>query len=462
MEDIGDYALYFKQLFLAAASDLADTIQEPLENIGVLFEDIMNTGTLKKTSKKIFKRSRTLNVMDHVERGSSSTEIFGRGQLLFLVRRATRQECTDIQAAGYRFAILSNVIDFLARSMEVTQKELLPRLERMQAQAGKNHMLNPGIHLGFFAMRPIYLRGFEILVKSDAKNLIPTVKMPILKLSRWHLDIFKLLDNLTVSECLRVIASKMNDMSNAEFEFLEMLYQAIHDLFEDIPQELCADARLIARPQRAPCRGMETNPNMDKAYVIAFRTIADIHNTLLLDQCFEFVPSRLFLCQQRCSRNAPDNESFARRIHREFAGTIETHELRHTSSVGSRNHSFSKAGLKHSPFGRLGTPMTSPTTASWPAVKSDSSSEKILVDTVSSQAFGGIHVSNEVTVDISDYQPGEQSPDIEMKNLALGNHSEAAVAPLDLDQETWIDRLIAVTVDGRRRPGCLSSSGLPY
>ena len=462
MDEIGDYALHFKQLFLAAASDLADTIQEPLENIGVLFEDIMNTGTLEKASKKLFKRARTLNIMDHAERGSSSTEIFGRGQLLFLVRRATRQECTKIQAAGYRFAILSNVIDFLARSMEVTQKELLPRLERMQAQAGKNHMLNPGIHLGFFAVRPIYLRGFEILVKSDTKNLIPTVKMPLLKLSRWHLDMFKLLDDMTVSECLRVIASKMNDMSNAEFEFLEMLHQTIHELFEDIPQELCADARFIARPARAPCRGMDMNPNTDKAYVVAFRTIVDIHNTLLPEQGFEFVPSRLFLCQQRCYRNSPDNETFARRVHREFADTIETHELRHTTSVGSRNHSFSRASPKHTPFGRIGTPTTSPTTASWPVVKSDSSSEKILVDAVSAQAFGGIHVSNEVSVDVSEYHPGGRSPDIEMTTLTLGNHSEAAVAPLDFDKETWVDRLITATIDGRRRPEGLSSPGLPY
>jgi len=33
---------------------------------------------------------------------------------------------------GHRFATLSNVIDFLARSMEVTRGELLPQLEKMR------------------------------------------------------------------------------------------------------------------------------------------------------------------------------------------------------------------------------------------------------------------------------------------------------------------------------------------
>ena len=461
-EETEDYTLYFKQLFLAAAGDLADAIQESIENIGVLFEDIMNTGTLKKTGKKLFKRARTPNALDEVERGSSSSDIFGRGQLLFLVRRATRQECTRIQAAGYRFATLSNVIEFLARSMEVTQKELLPRLERMQAQAGKNHMLDPGIHLGFFAIRPVLApKGFQILAKSDAKNLIPTVKLPLLNLGEWHLDMFKQLNNLTVSECLSEITSKMNDMSDAELEFLEMLRQGIHELFKHIPQGLSAEARLIARPARAPCRGMDTNPKTGSAFVVSFHTIADVHSTLALDQGFEFVPSRLFLCQQRCYRNAPDNDAFARRVHREFTDTIEAHGLKYTSSVGSRNRSSSRAGLTDIQAGRLNTPAASPTTTTttWPAAKSDSSPERKVTDVASAQPFGGIHVSNQVSVDVSSNRPGERSSDIEMMPLPLGNHAEAAVAPLDSDSETWIDRLWTITIQRRRRPAGLSSPG---
>ncbi len=259
-----DYGLQFKKMFLAAAGDLADAIQEPLQNIGILYEDIINTGTLKKKTRKPFRRSPKPNVLDRTER-ASRIDLFGRGQLLFLIRRATRQESIKIQSTGYRFAAISNVIEFLAGSMEVTCKELLPRLERMQVQAGRNNMLDPGVHLAFFALRPI-MKGFEVLVRSDAKNLLPTVQLTHPKLNEWHFDILRLLDDRTAHDCKESIAHVLPTTINVEeFDFLEGLYSSIQTLMTQIPNELRSGARLMARSFRAPCRGTIANPQPDRA-----------------------------------------------------------------------------------------------------------------------------------------------------------------------------------------------------
>ena len=471
IEDIEDYSLLFKRFFLAAASDLADRMQEPLENIGVLFEDIMSTGTLKKRTKRFFLGLPKHNDLNRVERGSP-TDVFGRGQLLFLVRRATKQECIRIQAAGCRFATITNIVDFLARSMEVTREELLPRLEQMQAQAGISHMIDPGVHLAFFGLRPIYQRGFEVLVRSDTRNLLPTVRLALPELKQWHLRTFKRFHNLTINECKaaieiligRPIRNRTPNMNSAEeTEFLEMLYSTIRDLIEGIPEELRADARLIGRPFRAPCRGSAADSRPGSAFVIAFRSIGNIHDTIMVDKRFVFVPSRLFLCQQLCYRDTLDSKTFARRVHREFAATVNSHKQRNVASDQSRRHSVSLTAFMHKSLGRRrdfpATPSKSWTVAR-PAggdlPRSDSSSEKNLVDVTSAQSLGGIHVSNEIRVDVSDPGLRGRSPGVEMESL--GNHAEVGVGEIDMDKETWVDELMAHTMDGRRRPEGMTHS----
>ena len=61
-------------------------------------------------------------------------------------------------------------------------------------------------------------------------------------------------------------------------------------------------------------------------------------------------------------------------------------------------------------------------------------------------AFGGIHVSNEIQIDVRDTRNGESSLDIEM--TGLGVHSEAGVAVVE--PETFADQLMALTTAERR------------
>lgn len=48
----GDYSALFKKLFCVAAKNLADIVQLPLEDVGVLDGTIMNSGIMSSTTPK--------------------------------------------------------------------------------------------------------------------------------------------------------------------------------------------------------------------------------------------------------------------------------------------------------------------------------------------------------------------------------------------------------------------------
>lgn len=452
IDETEDYSQTFKQLFCVAAYDLASMIQEPFDNIGVLYDEIMSTGTLRQSKRAQFlSKSAGRHVQGDLEQASGPTITFGRGQLLFIVRRTNKLEAAHLQANGYRFATLPNIIDHLARSIQVTLEELRPRLDSMRDYVAKPSILEPGVHLACFALRPLFQRGFDILVRKRAKNLLPTIQLPISELQRWHTDFISRMDNWTVAACLERLHKLSEISAPDERQFIDQLHDGIVALADQVKYPFFLDARLTARPLRAPCRGLEGATSAGQATIIAFRVMTDIHQSRSPNHQVEFTPSRFFLCQQHVYPDAPDHAIFARRIHREFAmvnqGAPDSPNPRN-SIVGSRS-------LGRAVLGRQPSSMTLPRwnmnlskrDLSEGATRSDSSSEKHLVDVSTSNPFGGIHVSNEITVDVSELRNGDRSPGVETSNL--GVHSEAAVAPVE--RESFVDELMSLTIGEKRQ-----------
>ena len=451
---VEDYSQAFKELFCVAAQDLAFAIQEPLEKLGVLYDEIMSTGTLKKSKKaQLFIKAGNENDLECAVLPRST--IFGRGQLLFVVRKTDKNETAYLQSVGYRFASVPNIIDHLARSMQVTAQELFPKLENMRNYAVESQMLEPGVHLACFALRPVPQRGFDVLVRKNAKNLLPTYKMPLSEMSRWHQDFIARMDNWTVAEVLDALCRPNSQMSSEERHFAREFSKGIAILRDQLESTFFPEARLIARPLRAPCRNPSGSGSPGQAMIVAFRIMADIHQTRSLNQEFEFTPSKFFVCQQHVYTNSPDHAVFNRRVHREFALLNQrkgkSNNDGRTSMISTK--SFGRDLLSHMP--------ASPTLPKWTmgypkratspedVMKSDNSSEKNLVEVqrvVSNNPFGGIHVSNEISIDVSEVSNGEMSPGIEMTKL--GVHSEAAVAPIEA--ESFVDELLAMTISERR------------
>ena len=454
----GDYSALFKKLFCVAAKDLADMVQLPLEDIGVLDGTIMNTGTLSKaaTLKLLQGLSTRHGELDIAEKGRPPM-IFGRGQLLFLVRRANRSQALHLQSTGHRFATIINVIELLARSMEVTNEELLPQLKRMRDQSQKEHLLEPGVHLGCFALRPVFHRGFEVLVRKDARNMMPTSKLTDSRLEQWQLDVLQQMDNWTVATCCERLRGGSLFADPKQQQFSRQLLESLTDLAGRVDSGFFEDARLVATPFRAPCDVSKSDPSWQDAIMIAFRVITDAYQPSSFNDRYEFASLRFFLCQQHAHRDSADNAVFARRIRKEFAAMAVSYEDSDRSSLtwpGASYHPSSDSPRgdrrNRNPSPNRCRRWTSRIRAQGNIVNDDSSSELNLVNGSSKPSagvFGGIHVANQIDVDVREVTRSSHSPDVEMRSL--GCYAEAGVG--DIEEESFADGLAALTTDERRR-----------
>ena len=462
-ESSEDYSSLFKELFCVAAQDLATLIQQPLENMGVLFEGIMNTGTYRKASRiylfrKLFTRIKLCGPLadpiEAAERGRANL-MFGRGQLLFVVRRLSKADATQMQAVGYRFASIANVIEILARSMLVTKEQLLPYLEKLQMHAANEPILEPGVHVACFALKPLLHRGFDVVVRQDARNLLPTYPLPLSRLERSHTEVLNQMDNWTFVMCCDWLRGKSTSSEGKEFQFYSQLLQCITALFKQIERPTFHEARLIARPFKVPCRASSSIDSPDHALVIVFRGIVDIHQHTVINENFLFSPSRFFLCQQRVYGNTSHNAAFGGRIHQEMAALAKNIDRKNEQQVkSSPRKSFQCLPSVPRDFMRRDS-TASTLDQKWlfsrrPSA-STAQSQRTCVDKKGSMRasrqnsiFGGIHVSSEIRINA---ERGENSLEVELPTLGVRTEASAA----ELEPETFADQLMKLTTNERRR-----------
>lgn len=457
-----EYSSLFKALFCVAAQDLANLMQQPLEKIGVLFEGVMDTGTVYRAHGPIRKYLHCTsavqkhlqgNVESHLEAGGTEDPsiVFGRGQLLFVVRRVSRPDSSQIQAAGFRFVSIANVIDTLSQSMAVTKEELSVFLTNLQRHSKKDRLLEPGIHLACFALRPTLHKGFEVVVHRDAKNLLPTQPLPLYQLDGSQQEVLGRMNNWTVAKCcdrLRDLAFYSNEQ---DLQFGGRFLDCISNLAKQIEKPFFQEARLIARPFLAPCRVPAGSDGLQEhALIIAFRIIIDAHQYTPVNGNFMFTPFRFFLSQQHVYPNSPDHVTFAQRIRREMAALANRTAHRNSQSVIQSYRIALNHPSKAEPnFGRS-------TTASPPAkrkrsfpvrpslslssVKDQSIAEKEMVGWTPISTFGGISEPNEIITDSSEGDGEADSPRSTKMRPGI-----AALEP-----ETFADQLMALTVAERR------------
>ena len=475
-EGVEDYSVVFRELFCVAASELAEQINEPLENVGVLYDEIISTGTISKYGQD--QKRGLFGYGEDLERAGPIPFVFGRGQVLFVVRRTNKSEAARLQASGFRFAGAQNVVDILARSMQVQRDELAAHIESMQRYSKGDHILNPGVHMACFAIRASVRGGFDVLVRRDAKNQLPTMQLPIASLEPWHREFLSQLENWTVFNCLNWLRSKTTFSSMAEQTFATQVFDTIVALADEIGDPFFHDALLTTNPYiLAPCRGFGDYPKPGRASLLAFRIIAPIHSRAPHGR-LTYSPLSFFRTQQHVYRNMPDHDVFARKIHREFAPIVEpkkslsyaTERVRSPSLTATvstlppsspTSLAFLVPTLHHPPRDGQKRPDLkahkswfglSPTNSfvsekkerkivSPPLSHTDASSEKHLMDHAGNP-FGGIMVSQEVSVDVR-----EVGKENEVELSAMGTFG-SAVCEMD-DPETFVDLLFEAAVEGR-------------
>ncbi len=457
-DEIEDYDTYFKQLFCVAANELADTISASLENIGILFGEILSTGTTSKsTGLKVFPnwKRRESSSLSTAERGNSLFS-FGRGQLLVLVRRISDEDAGKLLANGYRFAAIPHIVDYLARSMEVTRQELLPKLNQMRDSAGTEMLLEAGVHLACFAVRPVFRKGFDILVRKDAKGLLPTVQLPGWKLNQCQFNFLQRLDGVTVATCLKKLRRKSISTSKEEEQFCRQFFDALSQLTVQLGDSFFQEAKLTARVLVAPCPQIGSGPRLEYASVIAFRVITDVHSVGNIDPHFEYVPANLFLSQQRVYQGSSYNESFARSVLADFGEKVLRADSEARSLI-SRQGSFYRPSSSGQSIRPNNTPPFT-STRHWPfpirgsnGVLDNVSSQKSLVNPDSNAASAdlstdAIHFTQEINVEVNEIHKAN-IPDIEMTDL----HGYGEPMSKRIEKQTFAEELLALTIGERKK-----------
>lgn len=274
-----NFSTVFKQLFCVAASQLSCVLHEPLENLGVLFEEALDTGTMhlfrsaRPAKGAVHKNSEKVDL-----EANSST--FGRGKYLFLNRSLSKTAADRYAAMGYRFASVSQVSDLLAKNMEVKPENMHHRLERMKVSVGSYHLPPPGVHLACFMVRPSIHKSFDLLVPTMLQNQLPTVPLKLFLLTDWHKQAIRKYDEWRIGDILAELVRTPGETSG-ERDFHFTFHAALLLLIDEVGDlAFMLNAVFSARPVELSCQpGDEAVGTMsgDKCTLLTVRIMNDIH-----------------------------------------------------------------------------------------------------------------------------------------------------------------------------------------
>ncbi|KIW60259.1 hypothetical protein, variant 1 [Exophiala xenobiotica] len=303
-----NFARVFKELFCVAAQQLANTLHEPLEKIGVLFEEPMDTGTvccspstptgMRKSS--IFSSSTAVDV----ERGKGINS-FTKGKYLFLVREIQRGEMAKFAALGYRFAAVEQIADPLAKSMQVNRADLVERMKRIRTSAARTCLPPPGVYLSCFMLRPSMYKSFDILVLDKQSKQLQS------------------LDEMQVSEVLKVLVNKSSKPNNVDIDegFRWQLYNAFLKLVDAVGDyDSMMAAKFSARQFQVSCQhggGCGSSGSCTTCKFYSIRALRNIHASPTRSD-LTYVPLSFFSIQQQVHTGHPDDNGFARKVERQF------------------------------------------------------------------------------------------------------------------------------------------------
>ena len=430
-----DFELIFKELFCVAAQELASHLNQPLEDMGELYDDIVITGTYNARSNLVNMVRGMSTRPNDLERGPVVPAV-GKGQVLFAVRHLDKQEASSLAASGYRFAPIPQIAPTLAREMQITHNEMLGTLHSMEDYSLPNRMMEPGVHLVCFSLTPSLPRGFDILVPNCKPNVLPHKSLPIAEISQWQQEILNRMDGLTLTSCIRWLKANGGYNEPDKIEFCRQMHKAASRLASYLADPALAQAKFSSRPVKIPCRSPSGGRNPSKCTAYSFRIINNLQDRAPPPAlCLR--PLRLFNAQQQVYPEVPDHEHFRRAIMEEFSHCVAAHH----SNSKNIHPSSSSSSLVGSPSTHF-NPFTLYPKSELSKISSEG--EKPLVQR-SKSMFGGIVVSNQVTVDVAERPASAGEPAnleaFEMNDLNTtiveGRYSNA-------DKDTFVDELCAM------------------
>lgn len=329
-----DFSIIFKELFSVAAANLADHLHQPLEHLGTLFEEPIATGRRSQDPTFFQLGVRISQNLVDLEKGSLPT-FRSRGKFLFIVRHVDREVAAQCDAAGFRFASLSQVSGTLAQHIQMPKDELEARIVQMRSRSRRQKM-SAGVHLAYFELRPRLRQGFDVLVPARTPHQLPTIKLSHAKLSPWQIQALAKMDNWTVDRVLESLKRRPAVGPNFEKEYYRELSRAMTLLVKRMDGESILQARLSARLLEAPCEPSRRGNSIERCTLITIHLMSSVY-TPCPKSDFVFVPLRCFTVQQQVHTNV-DHHNFEQKALREFAHCLSQagrsrRSSRHSSSV---------------------------------------------------------------------------------------------------------------------------------
>ena len=349
------YDILFRELFCVAANTLATKMKESISDAGVLWEEILATGTgvvpdegrSSGESDGDLKKEPRVNVRD-LEKGRPRKG--SNGSLMLLVKRVDREDdIARLGAAGYRFVDVHQAAGHIAATMQIKDPDFDSKFRDIARYLEPKQRLVPGVHIGFFGLRP---RGngstYDILVRKQNKSLLPSVRLPFDKLSTWQADFLFRLEGMTVAEMEKKQMAWRN-LSQKETNFVSRLLDAMQDLRTWVGDKVVESAILTPQVTQVSCGG---RPKSATATLIALRIVMPPKTKVISANC-TFIPLSLFKVHQLTAPSSPHHLAFSHAVHRELAPIING------SPSGIRRSPSRKPGARPFPsklkkFGRPG------------------------------------------------------------------------------------------------------------
>lgn len=346
-ELIDNYNVIFRELFCAAAAALADKMKTPLASVGILWDEILPTGAGSRGAQaRARQRQQEADYAMHspvygntfptagnatssedlAEKGvlGQSYHDLGRGSLMFLVRRVENaRDVESLTAAGYRFAELHQVSGIIGSTMQIKTQSIEHKMSLMSVYAKADDMLEPGVHVALFGVRARVndAYGFDVLTRRDARNLLPSVKMPLLRMDACHMDLLRQFKGMTPLHITKELEGRKS-LSPQETRFAMELKDSIWALDERIKNSIFNEAVLCSKTVEVPCRPVSPGSLPGTCTMIAFKIVIPIHMHIDSPTC-EFVPLNLFKVHQLVYKELPSHLAFTRSVHRELAPIIK-------------------------------------------------------------------------------------------------------------------------------------------
>lgn len=328
---IPEYDVVCCELFSLAASTLASKLRVDLIDVGVLWDEIFATGRSQHdahqlTDSPAAKHVSKLTDSDSLaEKAEITRHEYARGSLMVLVQHIrNRQVSEQLESAGYRFTELDQVVGIMRTSMQIKTPDLGMRLKSMAALSNSETTLSPGVHVGAFAIRArVDHTGFDVLVRRQARDLLPTVPLAMEQLEPRHVDFLNHLQNQTmvvVADRLATSSSPTTDIG----KFATTLLEGIRELrrtYED--DGMFDNAVLMQQPISIPYYGKPGDSASLAATVIVFQILLPIHTATHVPKC-TFIPLRFFKVRQLSQENSPYHLDFSHAVHRDMSSVLKS------------------------------------------------------------------------------------------------------------------------------------------